>query len=80
MSNSKIHRLGDLQLRIMKVLWTSGDATVAAVYPDRVCVPGRVAPGEGLWNPDPGHLTRYLARDLASEQAGVVEERHQLAI
>ena len=32
MSNSKIHRLGDLQLRIMKVLWASGEATVAAVH------------------------------------------------
>ena len=32
MSNTKIHRLGDLQLRIMKVLWASGEATVAAVH------------------------------------------------
>ena len=32
MSKSKIHRLGDLQLRIMKVLWSSGEATVAAVH------------------------------------------------
>ena len=27
-----IHRLGDLQLRIMKVLWASGEATVADVH------------------------------------------------
>ena len=32
MSNTKIHRLGDLQLRIMKVFWASGEATVAAVH------------------------------------------------
>ena len=32
MSNTKIHRLGDLQLRIMKVLWASGEATVPAVH------------------------------------------------
>jgi predicted transcriptional regulator len=31
MLKSKIHRLGDLQLRIMKVLWASGEATVADV-------------------------------------------------
>ena len=32
MSKSKIHRLGDLQLRIMKVLWERGEATVAAMH------------------------------------------------
>ncbi|MGO8925859.1 MAG: BlaI/MecI/CopY family transcriptional regulator [Limisphaerales bacterium] len=32
MSKTRIHRLGDLQLRIMKVLWASGEATVAAVH------------------------------------------------
>ena len=32
MRNFKIHRLGDLQLRIMKVLWASGEATVADVH------------------------------------------------
>lgn len=32
MRNSRIHRLGDLQLRIMKVLWSSGEATVADVH------------------------------------------------
>lgn len=32
MRNFKIHRLGDLQLRIMKVLWSSGEATVADVH------------------------------------------------
>jgi predicted transcriptional regulator len=32
MLKSKIHRLGDLQLRIMKVLWASGEATVADVH------------------------------------------------
>jgi BlaI family penicillinase repressor len=32
MRKSKIHRLGDLQLRIMKVLWASGEATVADVH------------------------------------------------
>jgi predicted transcriptional regulator len=32
MGNTKIYRLGDLQLRIMKVLWASGEATVAVVH------------------------------------------------
>jgi BlaI family transcriptional regulator, penicillinase repressor len=31
-SKTNIHRLGDLQLRIMKVLWADGEATVAAVH------------------------------------------------
>jgi BlaI family penicillinase repressor len=31
MLKSEIHRLGDLQLRIMKVLWASGESTVADV-------------------------------------------------
>jgi BlaI family transcriptional regulator, penicillinase repressor len=29
---SNIHRLGDLQLRIMKLLWAEAEATVAAVH------------------------------------------------
>jgi BlaI family transcriptional regulator, penicillinase repressor len=32
MAKSGIHRLGDLQLRIMKVLWAGGEATVAEVH------------------------------------------------
>ena len=32
MVKTRIHRLGDLQLRIMKVLWASGEATVADVH------------------------------------------------
>ena len=32
MIKSGIQRLGDLQLRIMKVLWASGEATVAEVH------------------------------------------------
>ena len=32
MAEPKIHRLGDLQLQIMKVLWAKGEATVAEVY------------------------------------------------
>ena len=32
MSKTKIYRLGDLQLRIMKVLWASEAATVADVH------------------------------------------------
>ena len=32
MSKSKVHRLGDLQLRIMQSLWERGDATVATVH------------------------------------------------
>jgi BlaI family transcriptional regulator, penicillinase repressor len=32
MVKTGIHRLGDLQLRIMKVLWASGEATVADVH------------------------------------------------
>jgi len=31
MSEQRIHRLGDLQLRIMQVLWPRGEATVAQV-------------------------------------------------
>jgi BlaI family penicillinase repressor len=32
MSRTKIHRLGDLQLRIMQILWTRTEATVAEVH------------------------------------------------
>jgi predicted transcriptional regulator len=32
MSRTKIHRLGDLQLRIMQILWPQGEATVAEVH------------------------------------------------
>ena len=32
MSKTKIYRLGDLQLRIMKVLWANEAATVAEVH------------------------------------------------
>ena len=32
MSKTKVHRLGDLQLGIMKVLWERGEATVADVH------------------------------------------------
>ncbi len=32
MSKAKVHRLGDLQLRIMKVLWERQEATVAGVH------------------------------------------------
>lgn len=32
MSRTKIHRLGDLQLRIMQILWGRGNATVAEVH------------------------------------------------
>ncbi len=32
MSKAKVHRLGDLQLNIMKVLWVRGEATVAEVH------------------------------------------------
>src|SRR5436190_23102062 len=32
MPEPKIHRLGDLQLQIMKVLWAKGEATVVDVY------------------------------------------------
>jgi len=32
MIKTAIHRLGDLQLRIMKVLWAQGEATVAEVH------------------------------------------------
>jgi len=31
MAKTRLHRLGDLQLRIMKILWSSGEATVGAV-------------------------------------------------
>lgn len=34
MPKHKIHRLGDLQLRIMKALWERGEATVAHVLED----------------------------------------------
>src|ERR1041385_2908958 len=32
MAGSKTHRLGDLQLQIMKVLWEKGEGTVADVH------------------------------------------------
>jgi BlaI family penicillinase repressor len=32
MSRTKVHRLGDLQLRIMKILWSREEATVADVH------------------------------------------------
>jgi BlaI family transcriptional regulator, penicillinase repressor len=32
MSRTKIHRLGDLQLRIMQILWARVEATVAEVH------------------------------------------------
>src|SRR3954464_10469370 len=32
MSRTKIHRLGDLQLRIMQILWSGQNATVAEVH------------------------------------------------
>src|ERR1041385_4933786 len=32
MSRTKVHRLGDLQLRIMQILWTRQQATVAEVH------------------------------------------------
>lgn len=32
MSETKIHRLGDLQLKIMQVLWDRGEATVTEVH------------------------------------------------
>jgi len=32
MAKTRLHRLGDLQLRIMKILWASEEATVAAVH------------------------------------------------
>ena len=31
MAKTRLHRLGDLQLRIMKILWSSGEATVGVV-------------------------------------------------
>lgn len=34
MSPPTLHRLGDLQLQIMKVLWTRGEASVAEVHED----------------------------------------------
>jgi predicted transcriptional regulator len=43
----KIHTLGDLQLAIMRVLWTNQEATVAqvheAIYPERGLAPTTVA-------------------------------------
>jgi BlaI family transcriptional regulator, penicillinase repressor len=32
MLKTRIHRLGDLQLRILKLLWAGGEATVAEVH------------------------------------------------
>jgi predicted transcriptional regulator len=34
MSSERTYRLGDLQLRIMKILWTAGPASVARVHED----------------------------------------------
>ena len=33
MSRTKLHRLGDLQLQIMKLLWASKEATVSDLHP-----------------------------------------------
>ena len=41
MTNPRIHRLGDLQLKIMKALWDASEATVAQVRET-------VSPGAGL--------------------------------
>jgi len=47
MANPTIHRLGDLQLKIMKVLWEAGEATVARVHdtvsPDRTLAHSTIA-------------------------------------
>jgi len=32
MTRRKVHRLGDLQLKIMKILWECGEATVGQVF------------------------------------------------
>jgi predicted transcriptional regulator len=32
MARQKVHRLGDLQLKIMKILWERGEATVGQVF------------------------------------------------
>ena len=34
MTQSRLHRLGDLQLGIMQILWARGEATVAEVHKD----------------------------------------------
>lgn len=42
MANVRLHRLGDLQLRIMQVLWERGEASVAEVH-DALAVRPRLA-------------------------------------
>jgi BlaI family penicillinase repressor len=61
MSKAKVHRLGDLQLRIMQILWERGDATVAAVH-------------EALADRDPAYTT--IATMLRKMEArGLVRHR-----
>jgi len=76
MPNHVIYRLGDLQLKIMKVLWDTGEATVAhvhvAVSPDRSLAHSTIATmlrkmeGRGLVK----HRTierKFLYRPLVQE-------------
>lgn len=57
-----IHRLGDLQLKIMKVLWETSEATVAQVHET-------VAPGAGLAHSTIATMLRKM------EARGLVKHR-----
>ena len=63
MSAPKFHRLGDLQLRIMKVLWGQGALSVAAI---QAAVPG----GENLAYTTVATMLRKMeARGLVTHRA-----------
>ena len=47
------------------------EATLRCTYGDRTVAPGKLAPDEPPWLPDPASPTRYLTRDFAAEQSAV---------
>jgi predicted transcriptional regulator len=61
---SRSHQLGDLQLAIMRVLWTRGEATVAQVHQD-------LEPERGL------ALTTIATMPSKMEKKGVVNHRSE---
>jgi predicted transcriptional regulator len=61
---SRSHQLGDLQLAIMRVLWTRGEATVAQVHQD-------LEPERGL------ALTTIATMLSKMEKKGVVNHRSE---
>ena len=77
MKKGKIHRLGDLQLRIMKILWAREEATVAEVFEElgkgadlaytTVSTMLRKMEGRGLDYPSHGRPVLRVRAKVASE-------------